>query len=98
MKNNNFKYYAEAVSDVNFYYIVGNTADIKAVYKSICRSFGHDMLMHCARAKFSEAKSMYALAFSPDAYGTFWMSVVNSDTMLNIIVSDNVVEIPQILW
>lgn len=100
MKNKTFRYYVIDNDEIGMptYYIVGSTAGIKAVYKSICRSFGHDMLTHCARAKFSDTKTMYALAFSPDVYGNYYMSVVNSDTMLNIIVSDNVAEIPQIQW
>ena len=78
------KYYDIETNEI---YYVGATSDIKAWYKSmrrngsLCPLFGED-------PKFSEEKSVYALCINDDGYFT----VVNSDTMLYLIINNLVEE------
>ena len=70
----------------NIYY-VGETADIKAMYKSIRRKLEKDMsmsleLLFVDFPKFNPNKSVYALCVDERGY----ITVVNSDTMMSIIV------------
>ncbi|MCM1327305.1 MAG: hypothetical protein NC249_11860, partial [Lachnoclostridium sp.] len=64
-------------------YYVGATADIKAMYKSIARNKNTEISpMFCDAPKFSEQKQVYALCIDKDN----WLTVVNSDTMLSLIL------------
>lgn len=62
---------------------IGNTADIKAMYKSIARN-KHTELMHifCDAPRFSESKRIYALDNN--------ISIVNSDTALYMLLCEGV--------
>lgn len=68
-------------------YYVGETADIKALYKSIRRNKWTNLVpLFVESPKFSENKSVYALCIENDKY----VSVVNSDTMLHMIITGEV--------
>lgn len=72
-------------------YYVGETADIKAMYKSILRNRTSNLRpMFCDFPKFSDNKSIYALCIDEFAG---WVSIVNSDTMLAMIISNEVYEV-----
>ena len=74
---------------VEFY--VGATADIKALYKSIRRNKATRLYpMFCDSPKFSDNKMVYALCVN---YDTGYIFVVNSDTMLSMIVDGIVKEV-----
>ena len=69
-------------------YYVGETADIKAMYKSIARNKITGLCPEFEGSpKFSDKKSVYALCI--DEFNYF--SVVNSDTMLSILLDNNIV-------
>lgn len=69
-------------------YYVGSTADIKAMYKSIARNQNTDIRPYfCDAPKFSESRQIYALCIDKDG----WMTVVNSDTMLSLILAGDVI-------
>lgn len=62
---------------------VGETKEIKAMYKSIVRSKNTDIRPLYADAPiFSENKQFYGLLIDHDN----WMTVVNSDTVLAILL------------
>lgn len=64
-------------------YYVGETANIKSLYKSICRNKATNLRpMFCGFPKFSENKSIYALCIDDKGYVT----IINSDTMLAILI------------
>lgn len=69
-------------------YYVGSTANIKAMYKSIARNRNTEISpMFCEAPKFSESRQVYALCIDKDN----WMTVVNSDTMLSLILAGDVI-------
>jgi hypothetical protein len=85
-----FKHYLETVYNeysgeyVYLDYYVGATSDIKALYKSILRSRTTNLMpAFCDFPKFSENKSVYALCIDGEGYVT----IVNSDTMLGILIN-----------
>ena len=83
------KYYK---SDENFY-IVADKATIKGIYKAISRHSECISPIHCSFPIFSEHKAIYALCIDDNG----WMSVVNSDTMLAIIIDGDAKEVKQIV-
>lgn len=71
-------------------YYVGATSNIKALYKSIRRNRHTNLCQkYCDTPKFSESKSMYALCI--DELG--FVTVINSDTMLSMIIDGLVQEV-----
>lgn len=72
----------------NNLYIVGATDDIKATYKAICRHNTWDCWATRIEPKFlefptfSDNKLVYALCIDED----YEMTVVNSDTLLSLII------------
>lgn len=69
-------------------YYVGSTADIKAMYKSIARNQNTDIRpLFCEAPKFSESRLVYAICIDKDG----WMTVVNSDTMMLLILAGDVI-------
>lgn len=80
-----------AISD----YYVGHTSDIKALYKAICRASrkGNTFMypFFCDFPVFSPNKEIYALCVDT---GNDWnVTIINSDTMLSMIVDGFVKEI-----
>lgn len=72
-------------------YYVGSAADIKAMYKSIVRKWRKNRTDICplydGTPKFDGRKQVYALRISKDSL----MTVVNSDTMLSLILAGDVI-------
>ena len=67
---------------------VGATSDIKAMYKSIARNQNNGIIpMFCDSPKFSENKQVYALDIDSNGY----MTVVNSDTAMSILLQHGVI-------
>lgn len=80
------KYYG--VNEKEEYY-VGATEDIKAMYKSIARNESSGIIpLFCENAKFSISRQVYALCISDSGF----VYVVDSDTMLSLILSGDVVQ------
>lgn len=79
---------------LSFYY-VGKTADIKALYKAICRASrkGNTYMfpLFCDFPVFNPNKEIYALCV--DTEDGWSVTVLNSDTMLALIVGGFVKEI-----
>ena len=83
-----FKIY-EDVETYEVYY-VGSTLDIKALFKSIRRNRSTNLYpLFSETPKFSENKNIYALCVN---YDDNFITVVNSDTMLSMIIDDLVQE------
>ena len=76
-------------------YYVGKTADIKAVYKSICKHSNESGIMPLFQGspKFNPEKSVYALCIEYTDYNSYYVTIVNSDTMLAIICDGEVEEV-----
>ena len=71
-------------------YIVGATADIKAIYKSIARNYNTEITPYYnERPIFSSNKQMYAVCI----FAEFNMTVINSDTMLAILMDGGLKEV-----
>lgn len=86
----NFKVYESVNPEtgaLSFYY-VGHTSDIKALYKAICRASrkGNTFMfpLFCDFPVCSPSKEVYALRVDTENYWA--VTVVNSDTMLSMIV------------
>lgn len=79
---------------LSFYY-VGATSDIKTLYKAICRASrkGNTYMfpLFCDFPAFSPNKEIYALCV--DTENDWNVTVINSDTMLSLIVDGVVREI-----
>lgn len=78
----------------NNLYIVGSTDEIKATYKAICRHNTWDCWQTHIEPEFldfpefSEGKKIYGLCIDEN----FKMTVVNSDTLLDLIIKDEIKE------
>ena len=81
-----------SANDFTSAYYVGTTTEIKTLYKSIIKSSakGNCNLCpgFCDFPRFSPSREIYALSIDCDGYVT----VLNSDTMLSLIVSGYVRE------
>lgn len=79
---------------LSFYY-VGKTADIKTLYKAICRAArkGNTYMfpLFSDFPAFNPNKEIYALCV--DTENDWNMTIINSDTMLSLIVDGVVREI-----
>lgn len=75
----------EGAEDSVFY--VGSREAIKAMYKSISRNQNTGIRpLFCEAPKFSELRQVYALCIDKDG----WLTIVNSDTMLSLILAGDV--------
>lgn len=89
------KYYSvnPETGALSFYY-VGHTSDIKALYKAICRAShkGNTFMFPLFNdiPVFSSNKEIYALCV--DTENDWNVTVINSDTMLSLIVDGFVKE------
>lgn len=92
MKFKKYEYVDVETGEVSFYF-VGATSDIKTLYKAIRRASykGSTNYWHydMDTPKFSSYKSVYALCIDSD--GSF--HILNSDTMLALIVGGVVTEV-----
>ena len=92
MKFKRYEYVDVETGDVSFYY-VGHTADIKTLFKAIRRASykGNTNYWHynVDTPKFSPYKSVYAICVDSDRS----FHILNSDTMLSLIVDGVVKEI-----
>ena len=71
-------------------YIVGATADIKAIYKSIARNHNTEIIPYYNESPiFSSNKQMYAVCIFAESN----MIVINSDTMLAILMDGELKEV-----
>lgn len=76
----------EQTGDNSMFY-VGQTADIKAMFKSIARNKTTDLVpLFCDAPIFSDAKQVYALCIDNDGY----VNIINSDTFLAMILAGDV--------
>lgn len=87
-----YEYIDQETGEVSFYY-VGATSDIKTLYKAIRRASYKGSTNYWPydvnSPKFSPYKSVYALCVEGDGS----VHVINSDTMLSLIVDGVVREI-----
>lgn len=87
-----YEYINQETGEVSFYY-VGATSDIKTIYKAIRRASYKGNTNYWPydvnSPKFSPYKSVYALCVEGDGS----VHVINSDTMLSLIVDGVVREI-----
>lgn len=68
---------------------VGETSQIKAMYKSIARNKDTEIRpLYSDEPQFSETKQMYGLNIEEDK----WMTVVNSDTVLHILMQEGLLK------
>ena len=87
-----YEYVNQETGEVSFYF-VGKTSDIKTLYKAICRAsykgntnyWPYNMYT----PKFSPYKSVYTLCVEGDGS----VHILNSDTMLALIVDGVVKEV-----
>lgn len=73
---------------------IGETNDIKAMYKSISRN-NHTMIkpLYSDTPIFSETKEVYGLSIEGN-----WMTVINSDTALKILMQEGFVGENEYRW
>ena len=87
-----YEYVDPETGEVSFYY-VGKTSDIKTLYKAICRASYKGNTNYWPynvdTPKFSPYKSVYALCVEGDGS----VHILNSDTMLALIVDGVVKEV-----
>lgn len=76
-------------------YYVGTTEEVKSLYKSInraCKNGNTNIFpLFTDSPKFSNSKTMYALSITETINGSK-MQIINSDIMLNILMSGEVEE------
>ena len=71
-------------------YIVGATSDIKAIYKSIAHNKNTEITPYYNGSPiFAGNKQIYAICIDADN----WMTVINSDTMLAILMDGGLKEV-----
>lgn len=71
-------------------YIVGATSDIKAIYKSIARNYNTEITPYYNGSPiFAANKQIYAICITENS----WMTVINSDTMLAILMDGGLKEV-----
>ena len=69
----------------SYTYIIGETEDIKAIYKSICRNSKKIKSTFEEFPKFSEDRNIYAICIEEAKWG-YYMYLLNSDTMLEALL------------
>lgn len=70
--------------------IVGSTADIKAMYKSIVRNKSTDLRpLFCENPKFSKYKQVYGLIIDDDNF----VRVISSDAAMEYILRDDTYDV-----
>lgn len=94
-KEKQFRFY-EGYDDFHVYtYIIGETGDIRALYKSIQRAHRKgltDIYPFFEDARFSSFKTSYALCINDENE----MIVMGADTMLCLLLDDDVREVAQL--
>lgn len=82
------KYYGVGENYDDVYYI-GETAEIKAMYKSIARNRNTNIRpLYGDAPKFSPYKQVYGILIDKDG----WMSVITSDVFAWMLVSGDITE------
>ena len=64
-------------------YIVGQTADIKSVYKSMTRHNDYFCPLYTEFPKFSPYKRVYGISVDEDG----WFHIINSDLISDLIIN-----------
>lgn len=71
-------------------YIVGETTEIKAIFGSIARAKETNLVaLYSDHPKFNKEKQVYAICFLSF---TKWFYVLNSDTIMSMIVHNELTE------
>ncbi len=95
MKEKQFRFYEGYDEDGSYTYIIGETRDIKALYKSIQRAYRKGLTDICPffwDSKFNLLKATYALSINEQGD----MIVMSADTMLSILLDNDVREVAQL--
>lgn len=76
-------------------YLVGETTEVKAIFGSITRAKETNLVaLYSENPKFNKDKAVYAICIDTIAN---WFYLVNSDTIMSMLIHDELVEYKDII-